>query len=349
MVAHRHAALRRITAAAGALCFSFVLEAVGCSSPTSTHSSSPSGAGAGSNQTQGNGPPQCGIATGSTPAFYSCNGPADCVAGTICIDNAGDNHFYCKPLCTTTTGDCPIYTGDGTSKPGPGGGGACVVALCSDGTSSGVGVCEPPNSRLPTGYEGSSCCKSGAGPMGGSPQGGGNPQGGGSGPSGTCGAGLTYCQSCNVCLPPGCPYWCAEGNLAGCSSAPSGLTGCTGPIHAGCDCGTGAGGQTGGNPTGGNPTGGTQCHSLTGCVQVKTSGPGTDCTNGLHYDIVNTCGQAAYCRVCAVQNGAVNDNECQAFTVNGSQTGQTFCGTGISNVKYACGWTSDDPNCVRNF
>lgn len=162
-------------------------------------------------------------------------------------------------------------------------------------------------------------------------------------------AGTTYCASCNICLPQSCAYWCAEGSLAGCSTSPSGLQGCTGPIHSGCDC-AGSVGSSSSSSSGGSSSGGsgTQCHSLTQCVRATTHTT-NDCTQGIGYDLTNNCGQAAYCRVCAVQNGAVNDSECQAFAVNGSNIGQSFCGAGITTVKYECSWTSDSTNCVRNF
>ncbi len=39
------------------------------------------------------------LARGATPSFYSCNAHADCQTGNVCVDNGGDGHFYCKPLC----------------------------------------------------------------------------------------------------------------------------------------------------------------------------------------------------------------------------------------------------------
>jgi hypothetical protein len=83
-------------------------------------------------------------------------------------------------------------------------------------------------------------------------------------------------------------------------------------------------------------------------VQANTHAT-NDCTAGIGYDLVNNCGQGAYCRVCAVSGGVVDDSECQAFAVNGSNTGQSFCGSQYNNVRYACAWTSDDPSCVRGF
>ena len=104
----------------------------------------------------------CTSSNGTTPAFYQCSGANDCAPGNICVDNAGDGAYYCKPLCTTTAGDCPVYAGGGSTSPGPGGGGACPVALCPDGTSSGVGMCDPTGSRLPPSYAGASCCNASA-------------------------------------------------------------------------------------------------------------------------------------------------------------------------------------------
>jgi hypothetical protein len=102
------------------------------------------------------------FAIGTTPAFYGCSSTSDCQAGNLCIDNGGDHHYYCKPICTGTTGDCASYVGNGQYKPGPGGGGPCPIALCPDGTPSGIPICESQGSTLAPGYAGSSCCGGGA-------------------------------------------------------------------------------------------------------------------------------------------------------------------------------------------
>jgi hypothetical protein len=43
--------------------------------------------------------------TGTTKPFYSCRSTADCVAGSACVDNGGDGHYFCKPYCATDD-DC---------------------------------------------------------------------------------------------------------------------------------------------------------------------------------------------------------------------------------------------------
>jgi hypothetical protein len=123
----------------------------------------------------------------------------------------------------------------------------------------------------------------------------GSSSGGTSSSGGQCvQAGLAYCAACDVCLPSGCAYWCLEGTSAACSTAPSGLTGCTGPIHAGCDCvtsgsssGTSSGGSSssGGGPSCTNLPPGTFCPGLctNGCTYAGgggssgSSGGGTEC------------------------------------------------------------------------
>jgi hypothetical protein len=195
-------------------------------------------------------------------------------------------------------------------------------------------------------------CDSGSGGTGSGGTGSGGTGSGGTGSStggGQCSGDQAYCASCNVCLPPAScgAYWCLQGSLGGCSTSPSGLSGCTGPVHNGCDCG---GSSTSPPPSGsgGSSAGSGQCHDLSGCV-TGTFGSTDDCTQGIGYQVNNACGQPAYCRFCAVQNGAVNSNLCQAFTVNGSSIGQSFCGSGITSVKYACAPTTDDHACVRGF
>jgi hypothetical protein len=100
----------------------------------------------------------CGLPNGATHAFYSCTQQSDCVSGTVCIDNDGDHAYYCKPLCTTSAGECEGFVSINQCTPGAGGGGACQIARCPNGLSSGIGVCEGPGSTLPPSFTGSSCC-----------------------------------------------------------------------------------------------------------------------------------------------------------------------------------------------
>jgi hypothetical protein len=39
------------------------------------------------------------LAHGTTPSFYSCNSHEECQSGNVCVDNAGDRRFFCKPIC----------------------------------------------------------------------------------------------------------------------------------------------------------------------------------------------------------------------------------------------------------
>ncbi len=48
------------------------------------------------------------LANGARPAFYECNAHSDCAQGNVCVDNGGDGHFYCKPLCLNNT-DCASW------------------------------------------------------------------------------------------------------------------------------------------------------------------------------------------------------------------------------------------------
>ncbi len=113
----------------------------------------------------GNSPPVCGQRYGTTPAFYGCQQQSDCVEGTVCIDNDGDNAFYCKPLCIGDTSSCEGFVscaGAGCQCMAPtnsGTGSACVIALCANGRSSGIPVCEGPGSTLPSTYDQLSCCQ----------------------------------------------------------------------------------------------------------------------------------------------------------------------------------------------
>jgi len=82
---------------------------------------------------------------------------------------------------------------------------------------------------------------------------------------------------------------------------------------------------------------------------VNTHSPGSNCNTGIGYDLIDNCGQTVYCRVCAVLNGVIDDNACDAFTFNGSDIGQTFCPTAYTNVRFVCMLPSDDPSCTRTF
>jgi hypothetical protein len=107
------------------------------------------------------GPLICGSPNGTTPAFYSCTQQSDCIPNTVCVDNGGDHAYYCKPVCTTSLGDCEQYVSSTpvSCLPGPGDGGPCTIALCGNGASSGVGVCDSARgSTLPPGDNGTSCC-----------------------------------------------------------------------------------------------------------------------------------------------------------------------------------------------
>jgi hypothetical protein len=105
------------------------------------------------------GPQVCGLPYGSTHAFFGCSQQSDCVPGTVCVDNDGDGVYYCKPLCNGTSGSCEQYVSISQCNPGSGGGGACTMALCPNGNSSGIPVCEGPGTRLATSYSSASCCQ----------------------------------------------------------------------------------------------------------------------------------------------------------------------------------------------
>jgi sulfatase modifying factor 1 len=103
------------------------------------------------------GPLVCGLPNGTTPAFYSCSQQSDCIPNTVCVDNGGDHGYYCKPTCTTM-GECEGFYGINMCLAGPGGGAPCNIALCSNGHSSGIGICESAGSTLPPAFDTASCC-----------------------------------------------------------------------------------------------------------------------------------------------------------------------------------------------
>lgn len=48
------------------------------------------------------------LAQGTRRAFYACTEHSQCAPGTACVDNGGDGHFFCKPLCTQTS-QCAVF------------------------------------------------------------------------------------------------------------------------------------------------------------------------------------------------------------------------------------------------
>jgi hypothetical protein len=104
------------------------------------------------------------VGYGKTPAFYGCQQQSDCAEGTVCIDNGGDHAYYCKPLCMGDLSSCAGFvscSGGGCQCTAPTfshTAGACTIALCSNGRSSGISVCEGPGSTLPSSFDSLSCC-----------------------------------------------------------------------------------------------------------------------------------------------------------------------------------------------
>jgi hypothetical protein len=271
--------------------------------------------------------------------------------------------------CSSSSGgsasnvDCSPYADCGTCMPVDG----CGWCGVAPGGSNEAGFCSSSSlgcatyyysDGCPSPYGGSSGGSSSSGGQAGSSGSGGSSSGGSTGSSGgspTCEqSGLTYCASCNVCIPPpSCPYWCIEGSQADCSTSPTGLTGCTGPVHDGCDCGasSSSGGSGSGGSGSGSSSGGGQCTSLDSCVTV-TSQTSTNGCNGseLLATLTNNCGQSAYCRVCPVVSGSVDEAQCAA---SGISAGQTQSGEGAgwwwcegNEVKYLCVPSTEDPSCA---
>ncbi len=202
------------------------------------------------------------------------------------------------------------------------------------------GTCSPYFSQH-QGQSYSVCFPPGVSPPSTGGSGGGGGGGGGGVTAGSSSGGGTSANGCPAGYPVACPA-----NLC----CPSQFPVCGGGCGYPC-CASGAGGGSTSSSSSSSSSGGTtSCHSLTNCVKMNYNRQPTDCTAGVQYQVVNNCGQPAYCRVCAVtSSGSVDDNECQAFTVNGSNTGQSFCGSQYVSIDYACGWTTDPTSCVRTF
>ena len=178
---------------------------------------------------------------------------------------------------------------------------------------------------------------------------------GGSQSSGGCASGSTYCSSCNVCIPQGCSYWCVAGAQGLCSASPSGLSGCTGPVHGGCDCGGGAnGGNSGGSSSCAGSCGGSEvCVTFdSGATCEPICGDSSQCASGccgtLQGTSTRACLPASYCSggggnggscpnvMGSVSAGNSNDNACpQDVTVhNGWPTAITCAYTLGDGTKH---------------
>lgn len=72
------------------------------------------------------------IPHGTTPAFFACNTQAQCALNTVCVDNGGDNKFFCKPTCKTDA-DCSGFPYSAGLK--------CFVHLRSDGSAFSQRIC----------------------------------------------------------------------------------------------------------------------------------------------------------------------------------------------------------------
>lgn len=49
--------------------------------------------------------PPASPSNGTMPLYYSCHDDSECMPNSMCIDNNGDQKFYCKPTCTSDA-DC---------------------------------------------------------------------------------------------------------------------------------------------------------------------------------------------------------------------------------------------------
>lgn len=296
--------------------------------------------------------PACSSSQGSSTPNVDCSPHQDC---STCMPVNGCGWCGVAPggsnaagFCSATQVGCATYFYN-DSCPSPYGGSSAGSGGGSGGsgaTGAGIaGMTNPPVScnisssaqELPGQYGGCSCslgteCVGSSGP---SQYLAGNNTYIGCSTQGTCcgpqGHPETSCPSGYSCSPAG---GCTPGG--GESGSSSGTTGTT----------SGGAGSSSGVPSSSGSS--ATCHNLTTCVQADTHST-NDCSIGIGYDLINNCGQAAYCRVCAVAGGVVDDNECQAFTVTGSDIGQSFCGSQYDNVRYECAWTTDDVSCVRGF
>ena len=102
---------------------------------------------------------------------------------------------------------------------------------------------------------------------------------------------------------------------------------------------------------GGGPTGGGMCHDLKGCVAATQSVVAdTGCPGGsrLTYSLKNGCGQAAYCRVCPLVGGSVDESRCEETTLPigafDNASGNYFC---AAQAQYACAQATDPTQCVK--
>ena len=51
-----------------------------------------------------------GISPVHVPPFARCGSQDDCTTGNACVDNNGDQYYYCKPICQTDA-ECRPWTG----------------------------------------------------------------------------------------------------------------------------------------------------------------------------------------------------------------------------------------------
>jgi hypothetical protein len=80
------------------------------------------------------------LARGNTQPFYSCTTHSDCMPGSVCVDNAGDKAFYCKPICSNNAqckGGWPQYPNL-----------ACYPHRRADGSPFPYKVCNDAPSQL---------------------------------------------------------------------------------------------------------------------------------------------------------------------------------------------------------
>ena len=120
-----------------------------------------------------------------------------------------------------------------------------------------------------------------------------------------------------------------------------------------CASGTASSSSGSGSSSSGSG-GGSQCHDFNSCVTGTdtVAQSGTSCTGEEVYaTITNGCGQAAYCRLCPVANGAINEDDCSATTIQAGQT-QSGESSGLwwcngQSVKYACAAVTDSTSCVQ--
>lgn len=68
---------------------------------------------------------------GSTAAWYSCSAQSECAAGTACVDDGGDQHYFCKPFCQKEA-DCEPFTSAGVTS--------CTATNLYDGLTQITGV-----------------------------------------------------------------------------------------------------------------------------------------------------------------------------------------------------------------